>query len=136
MMIMGVVRMSSSYLIANVDFGNADQAAAYGRQVPQTVAKYGGRYLVRGGAAEVVEGAWRPTYMVVLEFPSTDRARAWYSSADYASLRTVRQASAQSDFSPTHSRFSGQKGLRTSSSFQQEPYWTARMRASRSGWVA
>jgi uncharacterized protein (DUF1330 family) len=60
--------MSSSYLIANVDFGNADQAAAYGRQVPQTVAKYGGRYLVRGGAAEVVEGAWRPTYMVVLEF--------------------------------------------------------------------
>ena len=98
MMIMGVVRLSSSYLIANVDFGNADRAAAYGRQVPQTVAKYGGRYLVRGGAAEVVEGAWRPTYMVVLEFPSTERARAWYSSADYASLRAVRQASAQSDF--------------------------------------
>src|SRR5712671_760924 len=95
---LGGVPVSPSYLIANVEFGNADQAMAYGRRVPQTVEKYGGRYLVRGGSAEVVEGDWRPRYMVVLEFPSTERARAWYSSNDYASLKAVRQGAAHSDF--------------------------------------
>jgi uncharacterized protein (DUF1330 family) len=49
-----------------------------------SVAKHGGKYLVRGGKPETLEGRWAPSNMVVLEFPSSARAREWYHSADYA----------------------------------------------------
>ncbi|HEY0790392.1 MAG TPA: DUF1330 domain-containing protein [Chthoniobacterales bacterium] len=55
-----------------------------------SVAKHGGRYLVRGGKPETLEGNWTPSSMVVLEFPSTERAREWYHSADYAPALEIR----------------------------------------------
>jgi uncharacterized protein (DUF1330 family) len=58
--------------------------------VPATVAKYGGRFLVRGGAHETVEGTWKPNRLVIIEFPSLARAREWYDCAEYKGPKDLR----------------------------------------------
>ena len=55
-----------------------------------SILKYGGRYLVRGGAASLIEGAPAPKSLVVIEFPSMARAQEWYRSPEYARALTVR----------------------------------------------
>ncbi len=56
-------------------------------QVPAIVAAHGGRYLVQGGAAEVIRGDWRPDRLVVLEFDSVEQAKRWQEADDYADVR-------------------------------------------------
>jgi len=58
------------------------------------VAAYGGRYLARGGAMDVLEGDWTPSRLVILEFPSLDAARRFYDSPEYAKAREVRAGAA------------------------------------------
>ena len=82
----------AGYVIAIVDVTNADGYAEYARQVPATIATYGGRYLVRGGKNEVREGQWPGPRTVILEFPSLARALEWYESPDYKPLQPIRQA--------------------------------------------
>ena len=65
----------------------------YVERVPPVVESHGGRYLVRGGAMESVQGDWRPGRLVVVEFDSVERARAWQESPDYAELRRLLNAS-------------------------------------------
>jgi uncharacterized protein (DUF1330 family) len=60
--------------------------------VPATLVPFGGRFVVRGGQTEVLEGEWRPARLVLLEFPSVERARAWWNSPEYAEARALRQA--------------------------------------------
>lgn len=69
-----------------------DEAAwkAYVEKAPATIAKYGGRYLVRGGAISVMEGGWSPHALVVVEFPDTAAAERWYASPEYAEVFAVR----------------------------------------------
>lgn len=55
-----------------------------------SIAKYGGRYLVRGGAIEPLEGNWSPRTIIVVEFPDVERARTWYRSPEYAAALEVR----------------------------------------------
>ena len=62
----------------------------YRKQVPATVAKYGGRFLVRGGAHETVEGTWSPNRLVIIEFPSLARAKEWYDCAEYKGPKDLR----------------------------------------------
>ena len=59
-----------------------------------TVGAYGGRYVVRGGSVDVREGGWTPSRLVVLEFPTVERARAWWDSPEYAPAKAVRQSCA------------------------------------------
>ena len=80
------------YVIAIVDVTNAEAYREYARQVPATIAKYGGHYLVRAGQHEAREGEWPGTRTVILEFPSLARAREWYDSPEYKPLRPLRQA--------------------------------------------
>jgi uncharacterized protein (DUF1330 family) len=77
-------------LIVDIDVHDAAGLEEYRRQVPATVAKYGGRFIVRGGAFQALEGSWRPKRLVVLEFPSTEQARRWYDSEDYRPLKAMR----------------------------------------------
>src|SRR5439155_739221 len=63
-----------AYLIANVNVQDPATFEQYRKQVPATIAKHGGRYLVRGGRVERLEGSWNPTRLVVLEFPSMEQA--------------------------------------------------------------
>jgi uncharacterized protein (DUF1330 family) len=68
----------------------------YRRLVPATLAKYGGRFLVRGGAVEPTEGGWTPARLVVLEFASMAQARSWYDSPEYQQALAIRLKTANS----------------------------------------
>ena len=69
----------------------------YRPRVGATVAKYGGRYRVLGGKCDVVEGDWRPGFLVIVEFDDVDQARRWYDSPEYRPLRELRLAGTQSN---------------------------------------
>jgi uncharacterized protein (DUF1330 family) len=86
-----------AYVIANVDVKDPAAFEEYRKRVPETIARYGGRYLVRGGACETLEGGWTPARLVVLEFPSVDAARRWYDSAEYREPKALRMKSALTD---------------------------------------
>jgi uncharacterized protein (DUF1330 family) len=79
-----------AYMIANVNVQDSASFEEYRKQVPATIAKHGGRYLVRGGRVERLEGSWNPTRLVVLEFPSMEQARRWYDSEDYRGPKALR----------------------------------------------
>jgi uncharacterized protein (DUF1330 family) len=74
-----------------------DRYQEYARLGPPTVAQYGGRYLVRGGPVERRDGGWTPKRLVIIEFPTVERARAWWDSADYAPARALRESCSDSD---------------------------------------
>ncbi len=80
----------SAYVIADVKIKDAAGMEPYRNAVEATVKKYGGRFVVRGGKHEVLEGQWRPVRLVVLEFPSLDAAKKWYDSADYGKIKPIR----------------------------------------------
>ncbi len=87
---------AKGYWIAYVDVTNPDGFAAYQVLLMPSVGKFGGRFLVRGGAREVVEGAVR-SRTVVLEFPSYDAARECYRSNDYQAAKKLRDGNADVD---------------------------------------
>ena len=86
----------SAYLIADVEVTNPEGYEEYRAQVPAVFADYGGRYLVRGGALEVLEGAGGAGRRVVLEFPSMAQLKAFWDSPEYRPLRAVRERCATS----------------------------------------
>jgi uncharacterized protein (DUF1330 family) len=85
----------AAYLIAEVDVQDAVVFEEYRKLVPATIARHGGKYVVRGGATETLEGGWTPKRIVVLEFPSMEQARKWYHSADYAPALALRLKAAK-----------------------------------------
>ena len=87
----------AAYVIANVNVQDAARFEEYRRQVPATIAKHGGRFLVRGGRVERVEGTWSPARLVVLEFASMEQARRWYDSEEYREPRALRTKCAMTD---------------------------------------
>jgi uncharacterized protein (DUF1330 family) len=86
-----------AYLVANTHITDHARYDEYKRRVAPLIAKHGGRFLVRGGAHTVLEGAWQPSRLVVIEFPSMDALRAWYDSDEYAPLISLRQQAATGD---------------------------------------
>ena len=84
----------AAYAVVNVRVTDPVRYEEYRSKVPATIASYGGRYLVRGGALEVLEGEWDPERLVVLEFESIGRLREWYDSPEYAPLKRLRQEAA------------------------------------------
>ena len=81
-----------AYVISEVEMRDAAGFEMYRTIAAQTIAKYDGRYLVRGGAASVVEGGPPPKAIVVVEFPTMERLREWYASPEYAEALKVRQS--------------------------------------------
>ena len=73
-----------AYVISEVDIKDAAGFEAYRTIAAKAIAQYGGHYLVRGGAAEAVEGGPPPKTLIVVEFPSMERLREWYASGEYA----------------------------------------------------
>jgi uncharacterized protein (DUF1330 family) len=84
-----------AYVVATVTVNDPVRYAEYRRLVEPTLAHHGGRFIVRGGAIEPLEGPWRPGRLVILEFPSVEHARAWWHSPEYAEARAIRQATSQ-----------------------------------------
>jgi len=87
-----------AYLIADETIEDAKTFDEYKRAVLPLIEKFGGRFLSRGGEAEVLEAGrgWRPDRMVIIEFPTMDALKDWYHCADYAPVRDIRFRSAKS----------------------------------------
>ena len=82
----------TAFLISDVSVRDAEAFQTYRARAAASIAAHGGRYLVRGGAIEALEGSWNPHTIIVVEFPTLERARAWYRSPEYASALEVRDA--------------------------------------------
>jgi len=80
----------AAYVIVDIDIQNAALYDEYRKRVPATIEKYGGKFLVRGGRFEQLEGGWRPTRLVLLEFPSMEQAKRWYASEEYREPKALR----------------------------------------------
>jgi uncharacterized protein (DUF1330 family) len=87
----------SAYVLVQVDVNDPVRYEDYKRLVPASLAKYGGRFVVRGGKTETLEGTWSPKRLVMVEFPDVDRAKAWWASADYAEAKALRQATSHTE---------------------------------------
>ncbi|MEK9285114.1 DUF1330 domain-containing protein [Bradyrhizobium sp. ISRA442] len=81
----------AAYVISEVEMRDVASFEAYRTLAAKTIAQYGGRYLVRGGAADVVEGGPPPRTIIIVEFPSMARAREWYASPEYAEALKLRR---------------------------------------------
>jgi uncharacterized protein (DUF1330 family) len=79
-----------AYLISDVSIRDNQAFQVYRTRAAASIAKYGGRSLVRGGAVESLEGNWNPATIIVVEFPDIERARTWYRSPEYADALSVR----------------------------------------------
>ena len=84
----------TAYVIADINVHDPETYREYGALVPDTLKPHGGRFIVRGGASETLEGDWQPRRLVVIEFPSADDARRWHGSPEYAPALAMRQRSA------------------------------------------
>ena len=83
-----------AYVISEVEPRDAALMERYRALAAASIAHHGGRYIVRGGAAEVVEGGPPVKTLVIVEFPSMANAKAWYGSPEYAEALAVRRAGA------------------------------------------
>jgi uncharacterized protein (DUF1330 family) len=84
----------AAYVIVDVKISDPVVYAQYRQLTPAAIAAYGGRFVVRGGPVETLEGEWSPERIVVLEFESVAQAKAWWSSAEYGPAKALRQRSA------------------------------------------
>jgi uncharacterized protein (DUF1330 family) len=82
--------MPNAYVICDIDVTDPVAYDDYKKLAGPSVDHHGGRYIVRGGATEVLEGDRQPNRVVVIEFPSPDAAKRWYGSEDYGEARRVR----------------------------------------------
>ena len=83
-----------AYVVVEVEVNDPVRYENYKAMVPPSLEAYGGRFLVRGGKVETLEGDWSPQRFVMVEFPSVVRARAWWASEEYAEAKALRQATA------------------------------------------
>ena len=86
-----------AYVIAHIDVKDPVRYEEYKKMSPVSIQKYGGRFIARGGKCEVLEGNWEPKRLVLLEFPSAERAREWWASEDYRPAKELRQATSTGD---------------------------------------
>lgn len=84
-----------AYIIVDVTIRNAENYEGYKKLTPASIAAYGGKFIVRGGPTETLEGQWDPGRIVVLEFPTVERAKQWWASEEYAPAKAIRQVNAE-----------------------------------------
>ncbi len=87
----------AAYLIVQVEVTDPDTFEEYRKQVPATLAAYGGEYIVRGGEMDVLEGEWPIPRLVIIRFSSMEQARKWYRSPEYEGPHKLREASARAN---------------------------------------
>jgi uncharacterized protein (DUF1330 family) len=87
-----------AYVVVKIMVRNRETYEQYKQLAAPTVAAaFGGRYLVRGGSSETLEGGWKPSRFVLLEFPDAAAGRAWWASSEYGPAKALRQAAADTD---------------------------------------
>jgi uncharacterized protein (DUF1330 family) len=86
-----------AYVAVEIDIKDTKTYERYKEMAPPSIRQYGGRYIVRGGRTEILEGSWQPRRLVILEFKDLDTARKWWSSPEYAPAKALRQSCADTD---------------------------------------
>ena len=86
-----------AYVIVNVEVSDPTQYEVYKQMAPGSIEAYGGRYLVRGGPIDVLEGRWTPRRVVVLEFPTKRKAHEWWNSTEYSDAKALRHSCAYTE---------------------------------------
>ncbi len=83
-----------AYVIADVDITVPVKYEDYKKLTPGAIAKHGGRFIARGGQTATLEGNWRPGRVVIIEFPTFEQARNFYTSVEYTAARRARAGAA------------------------------------------
>lgn len=83
-----------AYIIVEVDVHHPAEYEAYKKLVPASLMPFDGKFIVRGGETETLEGDWQPARIVVLQFPTEELARQWWASEEYAPAKELRQRTA------------------------------------------
>ena len=87
----------SAYVVVDVDVTDPAGFEQYRQQVRESIARYGGRYIVRGGKTETLEALCSSKPFVILEFPDRSTPKAWWSSQEYADAKALRQRCARTE---------------------------------------
>lgn len=88
----------SAYIVAHVRIDDWDAYREYMRHTPRVIQRFGGRFIVRGGTMETLEGPEEMLRLVVIEFPSMENARGFYRSDEYAKIKTLRDGAGFAKF--------------------------------------
>ena len=86
----------AAYALIDVEVTDQSVFAEFRERAPAVVEAHGGRFLVRGGATEVVQGDWTPHRVVIVEFDSVERVKSWWNSPDHTKLRALLDRSSKS----------------------------------------
>lgn len=86
----------AAYIIVEVEVKDPVKYEDYKKLTPASIKPYGGRFIVRGGKAELIEGDQEPKRIVILEFVSAETAKAWWNSPEYRDAKKLRHATAKS----------------------------------------
>jgi uncharacterized protein (DUF1330 family) len=84
-----------AYIIVDITITNPTAYEDYKKLTPASLQPFDGKFIVRGGATETLEGDWQPGRFVILEFPSKQKAKAWWSSTEYAPAKAIRQSASK-----------------------------------------
>ncbi len=83
-----------AYIVSNVEVFNTEAYGEYGKLAPDAIKKYGGEFLTRGGAAEVLEGGWEAHRVVIIKFDDVEKAKEMYNSPEYQAAKVKREGAA------------------------------------------
>lgn len=84
-----------TYVIVEVEIHNPAQYEEYKKLTPSSIAAYEGKFIVRGGKTETLEGEWNPERIVILEFPTIEQAKQWWNSPEYSPAKNIRHQTAK-----------------------------------------
>ena len=87
----------AAYFISDASVKNAEALESFRARALSSITRYGGRYLARAGLVEPVEGTWKPSAIIIIEFPDLERAKTWYRSAEYAAALAIRDEAISRD---------------------------------------
>ncbi len=87
----------TAYVIVDIEVTDPEGYKEYVKLAPEAVKLYGGKYIARGGPNETLEGDWQAKRLVILEFPSTEQAKNWLNSSEYAPARKLRHQYARTN---------------------------------------
>lgn len=82
----------AAYVFVNVEVTDPERYKDYIRVAPHSIAEHGGRYVARGGRTERLEGTWDPKRVVILEFPTFEKAKEWWGCDAYRGPKGLRQS--------------------------------------------
>lgn len=84
-----------AYVLVDVSVHSPKEMEEYKKLVPATLTDFDGKFIVRGGQTVTLEGDWQPERIVIVEFPSVERATEWWNSEQYAKAKAIRQRAAE-----------------------------------------